>query len=95
MERPTEDAASTDEILETVAHHGSGVVSECQKDDLFGPGPRAIRIREEPGDAGRERCRFAGTGGGQNAEVLGRRLANDRGLLVIEGDGSFWEGEGR
>ena len=90
----TENPAGAHEILETGAHHGGGVMGKCQKNNLFGPGPRAIGIREEPGDAGRERCCFAGTGRGQNAEVLGRRLANDRGLFVIESDGAFGECEG-
>jgi hypothetical protein len=95
VEGPTENPAGTNEILESVAHYRGRIVGEGQKDDLIGAGAWTGGIREKPGDAGRERCRFAGTGGGQNAEVLGRRLANDRGLLVIEGDGSFWEGEGR
>lgn len=94
VEGSTENPAGAHEILETGAHHRGGVVCKGQKDDLFGSGAGTGRIREEPGDTGRERCRFARAGGGQNTEILGRWLTDDRGLFVIESDGSFGECEG-
>jgi hypothetical protein len=39
----------------------------------------------------RERRRFTGTGGGQNTEILSRRLTNNAGLFVIECHGTFRE----
>ena len=82
MKCSTENPTGTNESLESVTHHGGGIVRECEEDDLSGGG-RNGGIRKKMGNSGCQCSSLAGSGRGQNTHVLCRRLSDDGCLFLI------------
>jgi uncharacterized protein (TIGR02452 family) len=86
MKRATEDPLVPHKGLETLTHHGGGIMCEGDQDDL---GRNGVGMGQKVGDAGCEGRRLTGPRGGQDPHVRGRWLTDNRVLFVIQREGSF------